>query len=767
MAQRVDGRRTTRRRSRLTLLVAFVLGVVAAVALVPDPAEAGGDLTGWSLTTVPSGGPLTLDVKKVSLRGPDFKVLLQQADGSFADVTSQIPAEQDYLGTVEGHPDAVVAMTVLSDGSVQGEVVLDRGVTWWFTDHAVTGTRGSATVTYKWPLRRPMDSDIIGSSTYLDEVGYDIDSSLYTAMGSPAKAMDMAQLSLNLQRVPWIQDAGMVPVLGTVILRGSSAQDPYAAAPATTGAYLGVVQSQWQAAVWSASGHYPDTQVQAISNRFGGGVAWINDGSQSWDFSAAGGSPTTGWAVTARHEGSHNFGINDEHGGDPEGATIQSGNAYARYDSTELYAFGQTRNAAAAAGWIKPAGVWTASELPPYATTAYIEATAHGADVTFDPITADHSANGSPLHLVSVQGRSQLGAAVSASGDQVTYHPLDAPTSTIDTFSYVVGDANGHTATGIVMVKNLQPFRQLEAETGTTLTGGSVVTNGGDHSGPGYVSLTAGVGHSVTWTVNQPAKRVVTLTFMTKNGAAGNAAVTVDGGTPVTITVPQATAGPESEGTIWTPVSTTVHLAAGPHTISYTTADVAQSVDSLRLDWPDAAPTLAQPITVAATAGRAFSLPLPGRATDTDEPNDALSYSLQSPDAWCGIAGSSLTGTPPAPGIYTAILHVSDASGLTSSTSVTLNVAANAAAAHRRTATRIRLSGHRLMLRLMHGPRGLAHATLVIQRRHGSRWVPLAVRQTKRNGATSYLARTPGRYRAVFAGTDQWLASRSKSERAH
>lgn len=664
------------RRAIAATVVAGVLATAGLVGLAQAPALATtSDLSSWSLTTVPSGSALTLNLTKVSLRGPDFDVKVQQADGTFTDVTSLIPAEQDYLGTVQGHPDAAVAATVLSDGTVEGEVVFDRGITWWFTGNAVTGTRGTTSVTYKWPDTQPMTTDVIGSTQYQDEVGYDLDSSLYTAFGNnPVKALDMVQYSLNMQRLPWIQDAGVTPVVGTVILRGSSAQDPYASLTASGGAYLGAVGKQWKASTWTATpGGYPDTQVQVVSNRFGGGVAWINDISKGGNFGAVGGG-TTGWAVVARHEGAHNFGIHDEQGGDPEGPTIQSGNQFARWDSTELYALGNQRAHAAAQGWIKQLPTYTATPLPPYAATSYIQTQAHGARITFNPLAADHSANGSPLRLVSVQGTSTLGAKVARSGNDINYNPLMAPTSSIDTFTYVVADANGNTATGVVMVKNLEPFHQLEAETGTTISGGTAVIDGSDHSGTGQVNLSSGAGHSITWTVNQPATRDVTLTFMTKNWNAGSATVSIDGAPATTLSVPAATWGAEGETPIWTPVTMTVHLTAGTHTIRYSTVDVAQYIDYLRLDWADNAPTWTQSVNTTVKAGQAFSIPLSGASADSDLPNDSISYKFPSPYSWMKLSGSSIIGTAPSAGTYTSLLRVVDASGLLTTVTFTLTV---------------------------------------------------------------------------------------------
>lgn len=582
-------------KRQLGAAVAGTIAATALAALAPTTtASASTQDATWQITSnLPTGvtGPLTLNLTPVSLRGPDFKVLEQDTLGNFTDITATLPAEHDYLGTVAGRTDAMVAATKMSDGTWQGEVVVDRGITWFFSGNAITNVRGTSAPTYKWPIRQPMTSDLIGSGQVRDEVGWDIDSALFTGAapngfaGDPAKAIDMAELSMNEMRAPYIQDVGITPVLGTVILRGSSTTDPYASVAASAGAYLGKVGTVWdQQHPWLASGTYPDNQVQVISSRFGGGVAYVPGHT-----SAVGGNASGGWAVVARHEAAHNWGVNDENGGDPEGPTIQSGNAYARWDSTEVNAINSGRKSAVG----NPArvlGTYANTFIPPYAATDYVEAVAYGPAVTFNPLGADHSANGEPLDLKSVQSTSALGSKVIKSGNTITYIPSIAPTAAIDTFTYVVEDADGMTATGLVMVKNLAPFQKAEAEAGTLTNGSWVKTDGWDHSGAGYVHLPNN-GSAATWTINQTVPGADTLTFWTYNAIADNATVTIDGQAPIPLSLPVRTAGPEGEGSVWTPVSTTVNLSEGPHTITYTDAGAAQSLDYMTASWSNATPT--------------------------------------------------------------------------------------------------------------------------------------------------------------------------------
>lgn len=652
-------------RRPLALLAVGALTLTAAAALPSSAVATTVGSTTWQITSgMPSGGPLTLDLTPVSLRGPDFDVKVQNADGSFTDVTASLPAEHDYLGTVPGHPDMAVAATQLSDGTMQGEIVLDRGVTWWFSGNAVTGTRGESNPAYKWPNRNGITSDIIGPGQVRTEIGWDIDSSLFTqaapsGFGSdPVRAIDIAQLSMNEMRLPYIQDVGITPVLGTVILRGSSAHDPYASLTASTGAYLGAVNHEWNSVdEWAATpGLAPNNQAQVISNRIGGGNAYIGGNS-----SAVGGS-ASGWAVVARHEAAHNWGVYDENGGDPEGGTIQSGNRYARWDSTEVNAIGATRQGLVNSS--RALGTYTTTDLPPYAATDYIQAVAQGPVINFNPLANDHSANGSALTLLSVQPTSALGNPVRLNGNTISYVPNIAATTSIDTFTYVVADANGMTSTGLVMVKNLAPFKKYEAESGTLSSGATIYPGNWDHSGASAVKLPAG-GQSVSWTVTQPVERDVTLSFWTKNWSAGTANVTVDGGTPTALSVPAASAGLEGEGQLWGSTSVTVHLTAGTHTISYASTNVDQYVDYMTTSWPDAAPVWNTQPSFTLSAGQAFSVSVAADATDADLPNDTLKFFLDTPPTWLHLSGSTLSGTAPTtPGTYTATIVANDASGV-------------------------------------------------------------------------------------------------------
>jgi hypothetical protein len=562
-------------RIAATVLVA----AAASMAIAPSAAHAAGNTLSWTVNDPDTGAAVSIVLTQVPLRGPDFRVRLQAANGSFSDLTSQLAAESSYLGTVPGHPDADAAATVWADGTVHGEVIFDRGATWYFTDHAVTSTRGrDAPSAYVWPVRRSMDSDLIGNNSLSTEVGYDVDSAAYTEFGKSASlVLDTVQNTLNNERLIYMQDAGVTQILGDVVIRGDAASDPYAALPADTSDYLSALRAQWTTAL----APYPEDQVQVVSPRVDSGLAYITSYEKQWSFGAYGADPDD-WSIFARHENAHNWGVLDENGGDPEGSTIQSGNQYARWDSTELYAIANARTTQRQR--LTNNGIYTATPLPPYAGMDLLTAVAGPGTSTILPLVNDHSANGLALHVTHVDAISALGAHVSlGANNSLIYGDLSQPTTAIDHFFYTVSDAAGFTATGVVLVKNETPSTLLEAE-GAQLSNASVVSDGSDHSGPGYVTFPSTAGASVQWTVNSPVAEDVTLEFQTENSAVGTAQVLVNNASAGSLTISAAQAGPEGEGTLWGPMKLTAHLLAGPNTITFVPTGVDQ-LDFLRVDW--------------------------------------------------------------------------------------------------------------------------------------------------------------------------------------
>lgn len=610
----------------LALIAALLSLVVVAAPSAAVAAGASSSGLAWAVTDAKTGTTFTAQFTLVPLRGPDFRVRVQGAGGVLTDVTAQVPEDASYLGTVDGHPDAAAAATVWADGTVHGEIIFDRGATWFFTEHAVSKRRGmDPPASYPWPLRRSMDTDLIGSDTLTTEVAYDVDSAQYALGGNVAPVLDTVRNTLNNERLIYLQDVGISQTLGDVVIRADAASDPYAPLAATTNAYLGAVRNEWTTTL----SPYPDDQVQVVSPRISGGLAYESSYQKAWNFGAYGGGPDD-WSAVSRHENGHNWGPLDENGGDPEGPTVMSGNAYARFDSTELYAIANSRSTRKPA--LTNTGTYQTTHIPPYAGMDLLQVVAGSTAAPLSPLVNDHSANGSALHLVSADVTSALGATIAVdTGDRIDYLPLAASTDAIDHFSYTVADANGYTATGLVLVKNTAPFTVVEAESAQP-TGAAIVTDGSDHSGTGYVAFAAGKAQSLEWTIPSDTEHDVTLEFQTKNTAAGSADISVDNIAAGTLAVNPAVPGPENEGTIWGPSGITAHLKAGTNTIRLTSSSL-DPVDFLRItDNPAAATTGATPALAALTGD--------GHAPD-DDPSVGTADSGVRADTAAPASGSS------------------------------------------------------------------------------------------------------------------------------
>lgn len=159
------------------------------------------------------------------------------------------------------------------------------------------------------------------------------------------------------------------PALGRIVIRGSARHTPY-----TPDGLLDAVRKEWNANQASA-----DRDATAlVHSHSGGGVAWTGTmGSPTSAQSVNGGSggfPT----IVVCHEIGHNWGASDNHTNGPEGATIVSGNQYARFDGTELSAMMGLRDARLDK-FPADAGAYPVA-LPPYAALDSARSQAENAD---------------------------------------------------------------------------------------------------------------------------------------------------------------------------------------------------------------------------------------------------------------------------------------------------------------------------------------------------------------------------------------------------
>ncbi|WP_182378965.1 ricin-type beta-trefoil lectin domain protein [Nocardioides sp. WS12] len=446
-------------------LAVFVV-VLAGLLALPVGASAGEQAAARSVvagsappstlerTVTRDGRSLKVRLSRVSTRAPGFEVLVQQASGAL--VAQAAPAERSYLGTVDGVPGASAAAVLRSDGKVEGLIVFDRGGTWQFVDSTVVGTRGlSQPTTYAWPSATDTSRNVtvvpgqVGAKTYRWGVGYDLANRWFsdaaTINGSVDRALDAVELNTVILQAAYETDARLRPATGRVIIRASATAEPYAgyASP------LGDVREEWRTA-------QADSGVDAVAlwhgAGAGGGVAYLSTIAGDYGVSSNGGTGTP-WVVT-RHELGHVWGASDNHTNGPEGATINSGNQFHRFDGTELSAILRLRNDRLARA-VSPFEAVPAQTvpLPPYAALDLVIHQTSGTAYRFRPTDNDHDANGNALALSGVAARSHLGGRLSRLGNVVTYLPPRVSSRTTDFVRYIVRDSTGRTATGVVLFR--------------------------------------------------------------------------------------------------------------------------------------------------------------------------------------------------------------------------------------------------------------------------------------------------------------------------
>ena len=420
------------------------------------------------------GRTVTVRLHPVTLRAPSFEVLVQQSDGSFSRPT--VAAEQAYLGSVDGEPGAVASAVTTADGTLSGQVVFDRGATWRFKNATVYETRGlTPTTSYRWPVSTDhperaatVAAGQIGTKTYRWDVAFDVANGWFadarSGNGSVAATLDTIELTVATMLGTYESNALLRPAIGRVVIRAAAAKDPYTE---TGSGLLGQIRSEWTA----NQADTPWDDVALLHTRSGGGHAFLGSVTGTNGVSENGG---TGQQLDiVRHELGHTWGPDDNHTGSPEGPTINSGNAYARFDGTELLAILKTRDALlkAASPKITAEPGTFAEPLPPYATLDLLDDLSSATAIRFRPTDNDGDANGDTVTLKSADAKSHLGATVARSGDEITYTPpavTDA--NTTDWFEVVVQDSTGRTATGVVLARVDPAARSRRRQAGPTTT---------------------------------------------------------------------------------------------------------------------------------------------------------------------------------------------------------------------------------------------------------------------------------------------------------
>jgi len=442
--------------SAATVSPASLRTPTATPAPVPDaPVPATATATELTREVTYNGKTITIRLHPITIRDQTFQVLVQQADGTLVPAAN-LPAERGWLGAVDGDSSAVASGIVQSNGLFEGEVVFDRGGTWWFADKdatgatTVTGTRGlTPPASYTWPSSTntalnvsPMPGQA-GAITYKDVLGFDLANNWFrdpaTINGDVNKALDAVEYEVSSFMGVYETDLKLRPALGRVIIRADAAKDPYAAGNIG----LSVIQNEWSK---NQAGCGADDVILLTDPAGGGGLAYVaTAGSANGVARVSGRGATT---VAARHELAHNWGVRDNNTDGPEGPAIESGNAYDRFDGTEVSAIFRYRDSIASRLTAVPA---IAEPLPPYAALDLYDKQLSGIEFSFDPVANDHDANGDPLLLAAIPATTKLGGTIEVTAGGVRYTPPAVSTAgPPDWVTYVVRDSvTGKTATGV------------------------------------------------------------------------------------------------------------------------------------------------------------------------------------------------------------------------------------------------------------------------------------------------------------------------------
>ena len=446
----VAGTRRSRasRRGRLTLPAATL-----ALLAIPSIAPAQSPPATFTRNVSTGSETVTVDFALHPIRSSNFSVQVQDSGGNLNSYTA--PASRIYLGTVQGHPGAIAAGLLKADDTLICRISFESGVE-WSTTGGTASIRGSTNWTPAWPTTL-VGAGGAGSTVYAAEVGIDASYEQFLATNSDVDdCIEIAEFSTMAANIVYLRDAAILHRVGKVVIRSSSATDPYVAAGGDTGLLLDEVKNQWNNVIPVGTTH--DIALVARPGA-GGGLAWVGAVGTSNRYSSNATESNGDFSIYWRHEAGHNWGSGHyEGGGNPEGSTIMSNNSLARFSSSELAKI--IAHKATKTGILDNLGSYSLA-LPPRANmdrATFITGNA----VTLDVLANDSDSNGDVIDILSFASPTPLGGTVSLSAgtgpggrDQLVYTPPAGLTNGTDTFSYRIEDSTGKTATGYVAVKPL------------------------------------------------------------------------------------------------------------------------------------------------------------------------------------------------------------------------------------------------------------------------------------------------------------------------
>ncbi|BCU76735.1 zinc-dependent metalloprotease family protein [Luteolibacter sp. LG18] len=401
-----------------------------------------------------TGGSLTVNYSLHDVRGPNFGVYSQAAGGAYTAHTPSRP-NRTYLGTVTGYPGAIAAAQLRDDGSLRTSIIFEDGTTWRGTTLSMT-IPAAASWTPIYPTT-VAPAGGAGSSVYAADVALDLTPSYYTATGSNVdNALEMAEYCLIETDAVYLRDAAIKMQLGRVIVRTSTADDPYAGS-SDLSVLLPGMRDHWNNVLSTALPATSYDLAALVRPGAGGGLAYVGVIGTSSRYGANGANSDGNFTVIWRHEAGHNWGSSHyEGGGKPEGPTIMSDNALSRFSSSELAKIIAHRNTKT--GILTNLGGYT-YPLPPRANADRATVDASRTPITLDVMANDSDSNGQSITIPSFDTASNKGGTITRSvgtgpggRDQLIYTAPSSFTSGLDWFSYRIKDSANYEAKGWVMV---------------------------------------------------------------------------------------------------------------------------------------------------------------------------------------------------------------------------------------------------------------------------------------------------------------------------